>query len=140
MTAWNPKTDPPFLPPLNPRISAAEYQAALGAKPKRRHKYGVSAPGQRTAEGILFDSAAECRRYGELKLLERGGFIRDLRRQTKFTFTIDGDVMFSYVSDFDYWEGCTYKIEDVKGVKTPVYRLKKKLIERQHGIKITEVA
>lgn len=140
MTGWNPKTDVPFLPPLNPRITAAEYQAALGAKPKRRHKYGVAPVDQRTVDGIVFDSQAESVRWCQLILLERGKFIRDLRRQTKFSFTIDGDVMFSYVSDFDYWEGCTYKIEDVKGVKTPVYRLKKKLIERQHGIKITEVS
>lgn len=137
MTAWNPKTDPPFLPQLNPRITPAEYQAL--AKPKRRNKYGVSAPEQRTVDGIVFDSQAESVRWCQLKLLERGKFIRDLRRQTKFSFTIDGEVMFFYVSDFDFWEGCTYKIEDVKGVKTAVYRLKKKLIERQHGIKITEV-
>jgi len=30
-------------------------------------------------------------------------------------------------------------VEDVKGVKTPVYRLKKKLVEALHGITIQEI-
>ncbi len=104
-----------------------------GIPPSRTSKYG----NQKTEiDGIIFASKAEGRRYSELKLLERGGFIRDLKRQTGFHFMLDGESMFIYLSDFDYWEGCTYVIEDTKGVQTPVFRLKRKLIEKQHRIKI----
>jgi len=46
-----------------------------------------------------------------------------------------------YRADFRYVEARTGKliIEDVKGVKTAVYRLKKKLFEALYGIEITEV-
>lgn len=137
MTAWNPKTDPPFLPPLNPRISAAEYQAALGAKPKRRHKYGVSAPEQRTADGITFDSSAECKRYGELKLLERGGFIRRLELQPVYAVEVNGKPICKYIADFRYFEGGERVVEDVKGLQTPEFKLKRKLVEALYpGLKI----
>ena len=127
--------DVPFLPPLNPRISAGEYRA-LAAKPKR-HKYGVGPVEQRTTQdGIVFASAAECRRYGQLKLLEKSGYIKKLELQPKFVFEVDGDPVFSYFADFSYREGMTQVIEDTKGFQTPVFRLKRKLIEAQHKIKI----
>jgi hypothetical protein len=132
--------DVPFFPPLNPRISAAEYQAALGAKPKRKHKYGVAPVEQRTVDGIVFDSAAEAKRYGQLKLLEKGGYIRRLTLQPVWRFCIGEKMIFRYIADFSYVEpGRGTVVEDVKGVKTPVYRLKKRLIEAQFGIKITEI-
>ncbi len=128
------------LPPENTTgrmlgtLSADEYRA-LG-KPKRSNKYGVAPVEQRTVDGIVFASAAEAKRFCELKLLERGGFIRDLERQTRFTFLYEGKPIFDYVSDFDYWEGCTYVVEDSKGFQTPVFRLKRKLIEAQFKMKI----
>ena len=124
----------PSTSPAPFHMPASDY-LAMGAT-KKRHKYGVAPIEQRTVDGIVFDSAAEAKLYGELKLLERGGFIRDLKRQTGFHFMLDGESMFIYLSDFDYWEGCTYVIEDTKGVQTPVFRLKRKLIEKQHRIKI----
>lgn len=124
----------PFLPPLNPRISADEYRD-LAAKPKR-NKYGVAPVEQRTADGIVFASAAECRRYGQLKLLEKSGYIKKLELQPKFVFEIDGKPIFSYFSDFGYREGMTQVIEDTKGFQTPLFRLKRKLIEAKFKIKI----
>jgi hypothetical protein len=47
--------------------------------------------------------------------------------------------MFRYYADFEYYENDEYIVEDVKGVKTSVYKLKKKLIEAQYKIRITEV-
>lgn len=127
---------PPFaLPPEV--LTAAQFRAR--AKPKR-HKYGVGPAEDRTVDGRVFASIAEARRYGELKLLERAGFIRKLELQPRLHFAIDGKIIFTYVGDFRYLEGCLSKLEDVKGVRTPVYRLKKKLIEAQHRIKIIEVA
>lgn len=136
MTAWNPKTDPPFLPPLNPRITVAEYQAALVAKPKRRHKYGIAPVEQRTVDGIVFDSQAEARRYGELKLLERGKFIHKLELQPCYPIQVNGKHICTYVGDFRYFEGGLRVLEDVKGMQTPEFKLKKKLVEALYDVKI----
>ncbi len=48
--------------------------------------------------------------------------------------------MFTYKADFVYYDKTLNKtiIEDVKGMRTPLYKLKKKLIENQHQITITE--
>ncbi len=130
------------IPPANTSshsigtLSADEYRA-LAAKPPQRSKYRAQPA---WADGIRFASQAEAKRYCELRLLEAQGYIRKLELQPVYEFKIDGVTVFKYVSDFRYMEGCTEKTEDVKGVKTPVYRLKKRLIETQFKIKITEVS
>lgn len=109
---------------------------------KRRSKYGAV---KTTVDGIVFHSAKEARRYQELKLLVRAGEISDLALQPKYPICIEGEHGFEpaiahYVADFQYYtrEG-ELVVEDVKGVRTPVYRLKKKLVEAMHGIRITEI-
>lgn len=90
-------------------------------------------------DGIIFDSKAESRRYLELKLLERGGFIRQLELQPEYKFEINGKLMFTYRADFRYFESTSRVVEDVKGVRTPVYRIKKKIIEAAFKVRIREV-
>jgi hypothetical protein len=91
-------------------------------------------------DGIMFDSASESRRYQELKLLEAAGEITGLECQSKFPIFVNGDKICVYKADFLY---CTVDsrlhIEDVKGFRTPVYRLKKKLIKALYYIDIEEV-
>jgi Protein of unknown function (DUF1064) len=95
-----------------------------------------------THDGITFDSKAEFSRYNTLKTLEKAGLIKNLTLQPKFDFTLPNikKKLFTYIADFSYQNelGQTI-IEDVKGVKTPVYRLKKKLIEALYGIEIVEI-
>ena len=86
-------------------------------------------------DGITFDSKREAKRYGELKLLERAGKIRDLQRQVRVElvppFNCDGKHVrgIYYVVDFTYTDSEGSEVwEDVKGVKTPVYLLKRKLV------------
>lgn len=92
-------------------------------------------------DGVRFPSKAEGRRYVELKQMEVAGIIRDLRLQAPFPFAIGDDLMFTYVCDFFYEDVQTglKVIEDVKGVRTPVFKLKKKIIEKYYGIEITEI-
>ena len=90
-------------------------------------------------DGITFDSKREAGRYLDLKTLEMHKRIRDLKLQPCFPFKYDDKVMFKYYADFEYYENDEYIVEDVKGVKTPVYKLKKKLIEAQYKIRIIEV-
>lgn len=108
-------------------------------------KYGNR---QTVIDGIVFDSALEARRYSELKLLERAGLIKDLRIQPKFTlqpaFEKCGKKYreISYIADFLYFDvdtGVTV-VEDTKGFKTDVYKLKKKMFEfRFPELEIREV-
>lgn len=103
-----------------------------------RNKYGAR---KVTVDNIEFHSAAEAKRYGELKLLQRAKLIHDLELQPVFEFKVNDKVVFRYIADFRYRaDTATAVVEDVKGMKTPEYKLKKRLIEAQLGIKITEVA
>jgi dsDNA-binding SOS-regulon protein len=91
-------------------------------------------------DGITFDSKREAARYQELKLLETAGEIQDLVLQPSFELRVDGGkVVGKYYADFKYRIGARVVIEDSKGVRTDVYRLKKKIVEAVHNIKITEV-
>ena len=92
-------------------------------------------------DGIAFDSKKESARYAELKLLARSGLIQNLRLQVPFELIPkqDGERAVKYIADFVYDEGNETVVEDVKGVRTDVYRLKKKLMLKVHGLRIKEV-
>jgi len=90
-------------------------------------------------DGIIFDSKAEARRYGQLRLLEKANEISDLRLQYPFECKINEKKICTYRADFDYFEGDQWVVEDVKGFRTQVYRLKKRLVEALYGVEIREV-
>lgn len=94
-----------------------------------------------TVDGVTFASKAEATRWQELRLLERAGQIADLEYQPRYLLTVNGVVVGTYVGDARYRDVLRDRlvVEDVKGVRTPVYRLKKKLMRACHGIDITEV-
>lgn len=73
-----------------------------------------------------------------LKIMERDGEISSLELQPKFYFTYKDKKIFLYKADFSYIKDGEKVIEDTKGFRTPIYKLKKKLIEAQHGIMIYE--
>jgi hypothetical protein len=93
-----------------------------------------------TAEG-RFDSIKEWNRWRELKLLERAGQISELRRQVSFELIPkqDGERACHYIADFVYLDdqGKTV-VEDCKGMRTDLYRLKKKLFQWRYDMKIKE--
>lgn len=100
-----------------------------------------------TMHGEVYDSVKEARRHSDLKMLERAGKIIDLKRQVKFELiptqrdSQTGKVLersVSYIADFTYYENGRYIVEDVKGFRTPEYRIKKKLLLWLHGIRIKE--
>lgn len=98
-----------------------------------------------TVDGITFDSVKEADRYGELQVLEKAGKISGLERQKRFVLIPaqrgDGKIVeraCTYTADFCYWENGEHVVEDCKGVKTEVYRIKKKLMLFVHGIRIRE--
>lgn len=95
-------------------------------------------------DGITFDSKAEAERYEQLRRQELCGFIHDLERQKKYVLCKgrwDNGRLFSisYIADFVYVMDGKTVVEDVKGYKTDVYELKKKLMKAVYGIEISEV-
>ena len=76
-----------------------------------------------TVDGITFDSKAEARRYGELKLLKRAGEIRWFSCQP--SFLLQGGIR--YRPDFIVSDGDKIWVEDVKGMETQAFKIKKKL-------------
>lgn len=107
----------------------------------RGHKYGAK---RTEVDGIVFASKAEARRYQELKLLEKAAAITGLVLQPRYPLWVlnyEGvaALVGYYVADFTYWCGGKQVIEDVKGMKTPMYRWKKKHFELQQDCKITEI-
>lgn len=109
-----------------------------------------------TVDGITFASKKEAKRYQELKLLEKAGEIWDLELQPTFRLMVPVQSTLltkapmeatlidvgCYKADFAYYDKRRRKyrtVEDVKGMKTPVYRLKKKIVEAIYGIEIREV-
>ena len=114
-----------------------------------------------TLDGETFDSQKEYRRWRALRLLERAGQIKDLKRQVKYELippqyeTVerysqktgkrlkDGERFLEhgcyYVADFVYSRpDGSVVVEDSKGVRTDAYIIKRKLMLHVHGIKILE--
>jgi len=78
--------------------------------------------------GIKFDSLSEARRYSKLAQLEQMKIITDLEIQPKFVFAYNGQRMATYKADFRFqYKGRTY-VEDVKGTKTAVFNLKRRML------------
>ena len=94
-------------------------------------------------DGYVFDSLAEARRYQELVLVERAGDIADLEVHPKYKIVVNQKLICTYSADFRYrmlsGDG-RHITEDVKGVKTAVYQLKKRLMLACYGIEIVEVS
>jgi hypothetical protein len=103
-----------------------------------RSKYGNK---KTVVDGVTFASQKEAQRYGVLKLLERAKDIIELELQPRYPLVVNGVKVCTYVADFRY----RYKtsgqlvVEDVKGMKTPAYKIKKKLLKALTGINVREV-
>lgn len=92
-------------------------------------------------DGIEFDSVREAERYKELKLLEKAGEIEYLELQPKVVlqdkFVYKGKTIraITYKADFAYFDKRKQKsvIEDVKGMETDVFKIKKKMFLKKYG-------
>lgn len=100
--------------------------------------------------GEKFDSKAEHVRWVELKRRERLGLISELQTQVKFVL-VPGAVIVTpegsrkkppirYVADFQYRVGDQVIVEDVKGFKTAMYKIKQHMMKSLLGIDIIEIS
>ena len=104
-------------------------------KVSERHKYGAKVT---EVDGIRFPSKRQAQRYTDLKLLERAGEITELQLEVTYTIVVNNVKICSYRADFVYREHGFLIVEDCKGYRTPVYKLKKKLMKACYGIEIRE--
>ncbi len=108
----------------------------------RRSKFGVDltshGKAERTVNGRLFASKREAARYMQLVWMERQGLISGLHCQERYSLVVNGVRVGAFTADFTYLEGGAKIVEDAKGVRTPVYRLKALLMFACHGIRIRE--
>ena len=94
--------------------------------------------------GIEFPSRKEAKRYEILRQMEKNGEIQDLRLQVPFTliqpFCLNGRKYrkTEYIADFVYIQNGKQVVEDTKGFKTDIYKLKKKLMASIYKIEIKE--
>lgn len=96
-----------------------------------------------TADGYTWDSNKEYNRWRELKLLQRAGEIWALERQKEYVLINKSRYgrKIVYRADFVYQTTNGTVVEDVKSeaTKTPLYKLKKRLLAERYGIVIKEI-
>lgn len=118
----------------------ADVSAARSGKRQRGRKYNNEKVGG-------YDSRKEYYRAQQLKILLKCGVISDLREQVKFVLIPaqrdpSGRLLeheCSYYADFVYDKDGVTVVEDTKGVRTPEYIIKRKLMLQVHGISIKEL-
>jgi hypothetical protein len=93
-----------------------------------------------TTEEGRFASQREYQHWCVSKLRQKAGEITHLERQVRFKLAIGPHHICDYVADEIYFDKAsqTRVVVDVKGVKTPVYRLKKKLMKALLNIDVVE--
>lgn len=124
------------------RVSTREARAVLRAGTGRQGKY--NAKGEHI-DGHWFASQAEGVRYRQLLRMAEQGQIERIELQPSFPLSINNRHISTYRADFRYAvldpTGRIIKvvIEDVKGMVTDVYLMKKKLVEALYTIEINEI-
>lgn len=122
--------------------------AEVEALQKRRASSSKDAPTRKpskyknrikTVDGIDFASARESRRYIDLKNMQMAGLIRGLQTQQPIPCMVNGIKVCDFVADFTYYdERGDRVVEDCKGMRLPIYILKKKLVYACTGFEIHE--
>ena len=125
-------------------ITGQEYLRLIGRKNKRKSKYN----NQRvTVDGYTFDSKMEAEYYHQLKLRKRANDIKDFKLQPRYllqeSFSKDAKRYnkIEYVADFEiiHNDG-TIEVIDVKGVRTQVFNIKKKMFHKRYPHKLTLIS
>jgi hypothetical protein len=104
----------------------------LAALKRRGNKYGAQRAEHR---GVSYASKAEARHAAFLDLRIKAGEVQSWRPQVRFPLVVNGTKVGTYVADFEVLAGYGSEsegerwIEEVKGFETPVWKLKRKLMD-----------
>ena len=94
---------------------------------------------QQKRRGIRFHSWAEADRYTLLRDCQKAGIITDLELQPPYECRVNSVLVTTYNADFRYKRDGKVVVEDVKGMETDVYELKKKLVEAIYNVYVKEI-
>lgn len=120
------------------RMSAAEARAQL-APAAKLSKYRNKAV---TVQGRRYASKREAKYCENLIQLEKAGKIGGLELQRRFQILgPKGELICVYVADAAFWdhEQDRFRVIDVKGVETDVFKIKRKLMRAFNGIDVEVV-
>ena len=114
-------------------LTKAELAKVLGKKSKYRNLRTSCGEHQHA-------SKKEAIRCGELQLMVKGKRISGLEQQPQYKLEVNGHPICTYRADFAYHDLLEKAdvVEDCKGMKTDVYKLKKKLMWACLGIAVKE--
>lgn len=123
---------------MTERMTAADFRAgkAAPAKPRKYRNQPV------VIDGIRFASKREGAYYGALKDREKRGEVTGVELQTPFKLLgPKGELIATYKADFVFWDAqqARRRVIDVKGVETPEFKLKKKMMRALLGIEVEVV-
>lgn len=144
------------FPGWNDKTMAAADRSRLSERLDRQPKPSKYRAQAVVVDGIRFDSKAEAQHYGRLKLARDAGALT-FERQVPFIFEVTytgangrtAKRKMKYIADFVvtftdgrtelYSGGSLVEVQDVKGVRTKEYKMKKKLMLDVYGIEIREI-
>ena len=120
------------------RMSAKEFREQQAKQPKRRNKFNAK---RTELDGIVFDSQRESQYYALLKRREKLGEVSGVELQQPYALTIDGQLICTYRADFSFDDLVErrHRVVDTKGVITPEFRIKQKLMKAIHNIDVEVV-
>lgn len=124
--------------PKEPKINKIEVPGS-SYRGKRKSKYGVSDLSERTYNGQTYMSKLEMLYRKHLDVLMSAKQVLSIKEQVPFPIVINNKKICTYILDFEVKYTDRTEYVDVKGMKTSIYRLKKKLVEACYPITITEI-
>lgn len=120
-------------------INRDEYETLTSSPQAKYHAVPTE------VDGIRFHSKKEAHRWSTLKILERAGDIKDLKRQVLFPLIVNSVRVCKrgYVADFQYIDSAgQLVVEDIKGYKGgaayEIFKIKANLVLALYGIKVLE--
>lgn len=127
------------MQPLKLNLSLKHELCSVLSTPRSKHGNKPC-----TIDGEQYRSEREAQRHRELLALQRAGRVANLRREVPFVLAPSARIAgrtkpaLRYFADFTYTEAGVEVVEDVKGMRTQVYLIKRHLMMTVHGISIRE--
>ena len=126
-------------------VAQSKRAGKYNAKGQHINKTTLEVTHGKDPDRVWFASGAEAERYLQLRALEASGQIRQLRTQRSFPLHWNGVKLGVYRADFEYVVTAARVhdeyvcVEDVKGMVTDVFDIKKKLLLAQYKIEVIEI-
>lgn len=117
-------------------ISRQEYLEQAKANKPRKYRNEPT-----IIDGIKFASKREGAYYAELKIREKAGEVAEVELQKRFIFSLKGQLIGTYKSDFAFFDNVRrcYRVVDVKGVITKEFQRTRRMMRAFHGVEVEVV-